>query len=239
MTLHPKGPFEFWQAGFGSPSPPLIVPGKRLFSDTLKVILSADTGLWDGWNTLSCTLWEILCRQFKPLHTLHSLSATFFAAGLQPFCEGAETDSDFKMQHTVYHTEQTSTWWKRTLTWPLVGGFHTNVSLCTSEPTSPFCHNVSQFQISAAFIVHTHTNTHTYSHFFFFLFFLNCSLTFLKSGVQLSKHMFLNMSWLICLSSDAAGIMWVHIGFNQQPSLPLVWRSVLAVGSQVRILLMP
>lgn len=51
-----------------------------------------------------------MCRQFKPLHALHSLSAAFFAAVMQPFYKGAETDSEFKMLHTVCHTEQTSTW---------------------------------------------------------------------------------------------------------------------------------
>ncbi len=160
MTLLPKGPFEFWQAGFRSPSPPLMVPGRRLFTDTVKVIPSADTGICEDWNTLSCRLLEIMCRQFKSLRT--TLTEYYFCSCIVSILQGSWIDGELNLQHTGKHMEQMATRGKRTLTWPLVGCQKTSIQQSfissfrrTSAPTSPFCcDNVSHLQMPAAFNTH-------------------------------------------------------------------------------------
>lgn len=63
--------------------------------------------------------------------------------------------------------------------------------------------------------VHLLQHTHRHAPFY------GCGLTFVKGGVNLSQHMFLNMSCFICLRNDTAGIMSVHLGVSPSPTPPL------------------
>lgn len=158
MTLLPKGPFEFWQAGFRSPSPPLMIPGRRLFTDTLKVIPSADTGLCEDWNTLSCRLLGIMCRQFKSLHTTFieyyfcscicstmELNRWWIELAAHRQAHGTNVKKGKKDSHLA-----TSGMTKKLHTTVILSSF-----LCTSGPVSPFCcDSVSHLQMPAPFNTH-------------------------------------------------------------------------------------
>lgn len=62
---------------------------------------------------------------------------------------------------------------------------------------------------------HLCCNLHTRTEAFY-----GCSLTFVRGGVNLLQHMFLNMSCFICLGSDTLGIMSVHLGNDPHAAPP-------------------
>lgn len=188
MTLLPKGPFEFWQAGFRSPSPLLMAPGRRLFTVVLKVIPSADTGLWEGWSTLSHRLLDIVRRQVKSLHTL----CECYFCGCIVSTQGSWIDGKLHLQRIAKPVEQMSTRGKEILTWLLVGCVHTTVILspflCTSAAAAPpsktpsplYCDSVNQPQMFSSISTHRQA-----------FFPLPLSVWPLwESGWKLSKHVF-------------------------------------------------
>lgn len=153
-TVFPTNPFEFWQAQYRSPGPPLMAPGRGPFTalnNTFKVTLYADTGLYEAVGFL-----EIVCSQFKSANITFT-EGNLYRKSVSAF-QGSQVDCQLNSQHPgsaqsdSQHMEKGSCFLSTGLLW-IPKDPRTRHSLSRSlslRPPPRYCENVSNFLSPAA-----------------------------------------------------------------------------------------